>query len=192
MTTDAAITRALDAATPAEGPADFAIVFGNRQADPVVHAARLYHSGLVPAIVLTGGESRTLAGHNEARAHAAALREAGVPDTDLVIEDRSQNTVDNALFAAPLIAARLGAPTTATAILRWYHFRAVVHLFQAMPSLRRVHTVCYDHPDHVTGEPVSRAGWPRTARAAKLALEYRYLPWLEPQLTISDGGWVRK
>lgn len=63
-------------------------------------AAQLYHAGGAPRVVATGGVTRG-ATRSEAAAMAEALRERGVPD--VLVEDRSQTTAENALFTAALL-----------------------------------------------------------------------------------------
>ncbi len=66
------ITRFLDVASPAR-VADLALVFGTRYEEPARIAAGLYHAGLAPYVVMTGGANR-LTGANEAQAHRMTLR----------------------------------------------------------------------------------------------------------------------
>ena len=64
----------------------------------VRHAAGLYARGRVRTLVPTGG----LGKHppSEAEAMGRVLREAGVPDDAVVLEDRALNTWDSARFVA--------------------------------------------------------------------------------------------
>lgn len=68
------------------------------------HAARLWHEGRAPIVVVTGG----VGDHppSEARAAAAVARELGVPEHALVLEERSTSTAENARFARELVDAR--------------------------------------------------------------------------------------
>lgn len=66
-------------------------------------AAALYHAGGAPRVVASGGVTRG-AGRSEAAAIAEGLRERGVPD--VVVEDRSQTTAENARFTAQAITER--------------------------------------------------------------------------------------
>ncbi|MDQ3341814.1 MAG: YdcF family protein [Myxococcota bacterium] len=65
-------------------------------------AAQLYHAGGAKRVVATGGTTRG-AGRSEAAAIAEGLRARGVPD--VVVEDQSQTTAENATRTAALIGA---------------------------------------------------------------------------------------
>ena len=62
-------------------------------------AARAYAQGMAKVIVACGGAAP---GHDitEAAVMARLLREAGVPEGAVVLEDQSQNTMENMRFAA--------------------------------------------------------------------------------------------
>jgi len=66
------------------------------------HAVELYKSGLAPSLVLTGGVGRFPP--SEAAAAAELAMNLGVPQTALVLEDRSTSTIENALFAAECLS----------------------------------------------------------------------------------------
>jgi uncharacterized SAM-binding protein YcdF (DUF218 family) len=66
-------------------------------ADRYWHAARLYHAGRAPVIVVSGGFgglSRAI--ESEARSSATFLRDLGVPADAIVLEDTSRDTRENA------------------------------------------------------------------------------------------------
>lgn len=75
-------------------------------ADRVWHAARLYHAGKAPRVVLSGGVGSypALTG-DEASAIAALLTDLGVPAVALVFEPESRTTTENALASAPILSA---------------------------------------------------------------------------------------
>lgn len=75
-------------------------------ADRVWHAARLYHAGKAPLLVLSGGSDPTVSATSEAAAMRVLLRELGVPDEALLLEEASRNTRQNARFSAELLRAR--------------------------------------------------------------------------------------
>lgn len=68
------------------------------------HAAALFHEGLAPRIVMTGGLGT--APITEARAAADIAVSLGVPDEALVLEERSTSTEENAREAAARTDAR--------------------------------------------------------------------------------------
>jgi uncharacterized SAM-binding protein YcdF (DUF218 family) len=75
-------------------------------ADRVWHAARLYHAGKAPLIVLSGGSDPAVNAMSEAEAMQLFLRDLGVPDSAMLLETRSRNTRENARYSAQLLDAR--------------------------------------------------------------------------------------
>ena len=76
-------------------------------ADRIWYAARLYLAGKAPLVIISagnvwGGPHRTSA----AEASGVVLNAFGVPDDAIVIEKRSRNTRQNALFTAEIAADR--------------------------------------------------------------------------------------
>jgi uncharacterized SAM-binding protein YcdF (DUF218 family) len=73
-------------------------------ADRVWHAARLYHAGKAPVILVSGG---VMGWEGERRSGAQAMREflidLGVPTEAVLIEDRSRSTRENAVFSAQIL-----------------------------------------------------------------------------------------
>lgn len=87
--------------------ADCIIVLGSLKAAKyrVPVAADAYKSGRSPKIMLCGGKLRDFP--DGARSEAQHMRQAalalGVPNKDIILEDNSQNTVENLLFALTLL-----------------------------------------------------------------------------------------
>lgn len=191
----AAITRYVDAGTPGLGPADFIIVFGTRFQEPAPIAADLYHQGLSPTVVVTGGENRHVPGLVEADIHASLLRDAGVPATAIIVERQSRNTFENVIFARALLDNVVGTPETAIAVTKWHHRRAILLLARNIPTLRRIFTVTYDPPADTTGTPVTRDTWPQL-EASRVRREYDVIHALLgerkiDELTAEGHGWTR-
>lgn len=61
--------------------------------------ARAWHDGRAPVVILSGGGRP---GHTEAMHMAQAITQLGVPSSALILEQRSRNTRDNAVFTAKL------------------------------------------------------------------------------------------
>lgn len=70
----------------------------------VARAARAYHEGLAPRLILSGG--RRWHGVPEAEAYRRALIALGVPDSALVRELCSLTTRENAHYSARLLARK--------------------------------------------------------------------------------------
>src|SRR3984893_19493070 len=68
--------------------------------DPVWHAARLFHRGLAPRIIVSGGSFLVATGQapptqTEALAMRQFLVALGVPESAIVMEGKSLNTIEN-------------------------------------------------------------------------------------------------
>ena len=86
--------------------ADAIVLLGGPDDDRVWHAARLYHAGRAPVVIVTGGPVWPGAARSDATVQQLQLRALGVPDHATLIENDSRNTRQNALFVAELAAAR--------------------------------------------------------------------------------------
>lgn len=76
-------------------------------ADRVWHAARIYHAGKAPLIVISGGRLAWLGERtSEADAMKDFLFDLGVPPDAILIDDRSASTRENAVFTAELASER--------------------------------------------------------------------------------------
>ena len=81
--------------------ADCIVGFGNFNTDIARRAAELYHAGWAPKVLFTGGLGRNTEGllpEPEAVRFAKVAMECGVPEKDIILEDRSTNTKENILF----------------------------------------------------------------------------------------------
>ena len=75
-------------------------------ADRVWHAARLYHAGKAPLLVLSGASNPDITPYSEAQAMQLLLRDLGVPDSAMLLEGASRTTRQNAEFSAALLKER--------------------------------------------------------------------------------------
>lgn len=85
---------------------DCIVGFGNFNTDIARRAAELYHQGFAPKILFTGGLGRNTEGlltEPEAVRFARVAIECGVPEADILVEDRSTNTKENILFTRELL-----------------------------------------------------------------------------------------
>lgn len=86
--------------------ADLIVGFGNFNTDIARRAAELYHQGIAPKILFTGGLGRNTKGllpEPEAVRFAKVAVGCGVPEADIILEDKSKNTADNILFTRALL-----------------------------------------------------------------------------------------
>ncbi len=92
--------------------ADCIVGFGNFNVNIARRAAELYHQGFADKILFTGGLGRNTLGmlpEPEAVRFAKVAMECGVPETDIILEDKSTNTAENILFTHALLK-KLGMP----------------------------------------------------------------------------------
>lgn len=110
-------------------------------ADRVWHAARLYHAGKVPLLILAGGSDARFSRMSEAEAMQRFLLDMGVPASAMLLEENSRTTRQNAQFASDLLAGRgIGEVILVTSAL---HMPRAVALFRARGL--KVIPVAVDH-----------------------------------------------
>jgi uncharacterized SAM-binding protein YcdF (DUF218 family) len=86
-------------------------------------AADLFHRGLAPRVVLSGGFGSRLPGpwaKPEAEVFAEVLRQRGVPESVMLLEPRSTNTGENVQFTRELLAAHGLCPRRIIAVQKPY------------------------------------------------------------------------
>ena len=86
--------------------ADVIVGFGNFNTNIARRVAELYHQGLAPKVLFTGGLGRNTEGllaEPEAVRFAKVAMECGVPEADILIEDKSTNTKENIEFTRRLL-----------------------------------------------------------------------------------------
>ena len=86
--------------------ADCIVGFGNFNTDIARRAAELYLRGVAPKILFTGGLGRNTEGllpEPEAVRFARVAMECGVPEEDILLEDKSANTKENIVFTRTLL-----------------------------------------------------------------------------------------
>lgn len=86
--------------------ADCIVGFGNFNTNIARRAAQLYLQGYAPKILFTGGLGRNtkkLMTEPEAVIFARTAMEEGVPESAILLEDKSTNTAENILFTRQLL-----------------------------------------------------------------------------------------
>ena len=86
--------------------------FGNFNDNIARRAAELYHAGYAPKVLFTGGLGRNTDGlfrEPEAVRFAKVAIECGVPEADVILEDKSTNTKENIEFTREKLKS-LGMP----------------------------------------------------------------------------------
>jgi len=70
------------------------------------HGARLYQAGRAPLIILSGGHDPQFSATSSAESMRRFIRALGVPASDILMEEKSRNTTQNADFTADILARR--------------------------------------------------------------------------------------
>jgi len=105
--------------------ADIALVFGTMYWQyPLQKVLGLYRSNLIRGVIFSGGINRH-SGKNEARKMAKEAVKSGIQETDIMIEDKSINTLENVRFSKEILAREIGFENirSIVAIVKHYHSR---------------------------------------------------------------------
>ena len=151
--------------------ADIALVFGtwNAWSESVEKAAKLYKNGFVPKIIVSGGVNPTN-GVIEGNLMVIELEKLSVPKKDILIENRSTNTLENVLFSIAIIDKELGLQNvhTITAVVKNYHARrALMTLRKHIPKNIQLKPVAYN----ATHYPFTKDNWYNTENGNKKVME---------------------
>ena len=141
----------------------------NMAADRVWHAARLWKTGKAPVVISSGA--------NDLFTTKPLLKDFGLPEEAILVENESRNTEENAKFVARFLAERRGtaadgAKPKVLLVTSAFHMRRAKFMFERYaPELDVVAAPC-DHealqacaqPWHVKeffpgGEPLMRNGY---------------------------------
>jgi len=99
-------------------------------ADRVWHAARLYHAGKAPMVMLSGGRNDWQPDWpSQAQTMALFLADLGVPLEAMVLEEHSRSTYENGIYSAELMQER--GFTSALLITSALHIPRSEALFRA-------------------------------------------------------------
>ena len=146
MTQEKKITDDLFLPTILPKQSDLAIILGTRYTDPIPYAINLYQEEIVPKILLTGGINRHT-GINEAQHHFDLLRAENIPESAIIVEDQSTNTLENITFSLELLKKEnlLKDSLSIIIIAKWFHAKRVLMTFRAhYPSGTKYYLQNYD------------------------------------------------
>jgi len=135
-------------------------------AERLRHAGELYREGRIGRIVLTGGlspEDKL----TEAEAGRQWLLAQGLPDEALILEDRSRTTLENFLFAQPLLAEN-GIATVLVV-------SDPLHMRRAMEIAERVGIDAAPAPTRTTRYRSAETQMPFLARETWFMAQYLFL-----------------
>lgn len=116
---------------------DIALVFGtwNAWKGSTEKAAELYKQGLVSKIIVSGGVNNE-SGMIEGDMMADEIIKLGVPKSDVLIENKSTNTLENVVFSREILEKEIGLKNikTIVAVVKNYHARrSLMTLKKHMP-----------------------------------------------------------
>ena len=100
--------------------------------DRLLHGLRLFRADKAPNLLFCGGNIEALTGtlESEAWQYLQLALEAGVATEHIVLEERSRNTYENALYAQQVMAAR--AWKTALLVTSASHMPRAMAVFNAL------------------------------------------------------------
>lgn len=142
--------------------------FFNKGADRITHALQLYRMGKIKKLLITGGQGlNPVNPQSEAELLERFLLMAGVPHADILIEDQSKNTAQNAQFTKVFLEKK-GVSTDQEFIL----ITSAFHMYRAKACFDKVglktltfptdyyaHDVKYDLPSLLFPDPFSLEYW---------------------------------
>jgi uncharacterized SAM-binding protein YcdF (DUF218 family) len=135
-----------------------------KASDRMLHAAELYHRGLVKHLVVTGGYPEPRGGvvGSEAADMYEVLRRCQVPDSAITLEPLAQNTRENAVNAARILQERFPGAGRPLLITSAFHMRRSLACFakagvEADPFSVDFYTIDADKT------PLGVAFWPTEA-----------------------------
>jgi uncharacterized SAM-binding protein YcdF (DUF218 family) len=132
-------------------------------ADRVWHAARLYKAGKAPIVIPTGCGERESA--------VPLLRDFGVPESAIVVEDKARNTEENAKFVERMINSRVDRvervegegrkPRVLLVTSAWHMKRSVLMYRKYAPGLEIIPAAADYEATVLTGHPFAfKDIWP--------------------------------
>jgi len=126
--------------------ADLAIVFGTRYPEPVKKVFELYQNGLISKILVSGGTNK-IANKNEAQQMSVDLIKLGVKKEDILVENKSTNTLENVLLSKNIIENNIGFENIKKiiAVVKHYHSRrSLMTLKKHFPKNIKMIPTSYD------------------------------------------------
>lgn len=147
--------------------------FFHKGADRITHALQLYRMGKIKKILITGGQGLNPTNSNsEALLLKNFLLMTGVPEADVLIEDQSKNTAQNAQFTKEFLDVK-GIDTDQEFLL----ITSAFHMYRAKGCFDKVglktetfptdyygHDTQYDVPAFLYPNPTSIENWHKLSK----------------------------
>ncbi|MFI0371800.1 YdcF family protein [Actinomadura sp. 1N219] len=105
--------------------ADVILALGSHDTRVAVHAARLWHEGWAPLVVMSGGRGKVTSAWEltEAQVFGRVAREHGVPERALLLEETATNTGENITASRRLLKERGAAVGSGILVAKPYMTR---------------------------------------------------------------------
>lgn len=104
--------------------------FFNEHSDRLIEAVRLYESGKVSHIMVSGGSNKLDPdGFTEAGYVSQVLKELHLPDSVILVDTKSRNTSENALYTQQVLSDA-GAKPPFLLVTSAFHMRRALYLFR--------------------------------------------------------------
>jgi uncharacterized SAM-binding protein YcdF (DUF218 family) len=118
--------------------ADAILALGCHDTRVAAHAARLWHAGWAPVVVVTGGRGKITSAwtETEAQVFARVAREHGVPDGSLLLEETATNTGENITATRRLLDGRLDLRSAILVAKPYMTRRALATARKQWPGVR--------------------------------------------------------
>lgn len=142
--------------------------FFNKGADRITHALQLYRMGKIKKILITGGQGlNPVNPQSEAELLKRFLLMTGMPESDILIEDQSKNTAQNAQFTKAFLEQnKISTDQEFILITSAFHMYRAKACFDKVglnsvtfPTDYYSHDVKYDIPSLLFPDPYSLEYW---------------------------------
>lgn len=142
--------------------------FFNKGADRITHALQLYRMGKIKKILITGGQGlNPVNPQSESELLKRFLIMTGMPESDILIEDQSKNTRENAAFTKALLEKNgISTDQKYLLITSAFHMTRAKGCFdkvgmntETFPTDYYSHDLKYDIPSLLFPDPFSLEYW---------------------------------
>lgn len=161
--------------------------FFNKGADRITHALQLYRMGKIKKILITGGQGlNPVNPQSEAELLQRFLLMAGVPQDDVLIEDQSKNTAQNAQFTKEFFDKKgIDIQQEFLLITSAFHMYRAKGCFdqvglktETFPTDYYSHDTKYDIPTFIYPSPSSIDNWHKLVKEWIGIVVYKFVGYL--------------
>lgn len=111
-------------------PSDFIVLLGGEtDGQRTRKAVELYREGLAPKIIVSSG-ARISWRTTESKEMVALLKQLHVPDSDIILEQKSRSTYENALYTKEIVEGQILRNKRITLVTDDWHTRRSMYVFR--------------------------------------------------------------